>query len=137
MRVRALDQNGDYTFGFGSANFLIDSPAMVQQKILTGLKLWRGEWFLDSTAGMPWSQQVLGRNPQQVYDAAIQRQILSTKGVASIVSYSSSLNPVTRALNVSCTVQTIYGNVAISLPFALPLLGGYGVGGYDANPYGQ
>ncbi len=137
MRVRTLDENGDMTWGFGSQNFLVDSVQLVKQKILTGLRLFQGEFFLDTTAGMPWDSQVLGVGTRALYDTAIQRQILSTKGVTGITSYSSSFNPKTRNLNVTVQVTTQFGNVSITLPFALPLLGGYGVGGYSVNSYGQ
>jgi hypothetical protein len=130
MRVRALDQNGDMQFGFGSQNFFIDNLQLVQQKVITGLKLWQGEFFLDTTAGMPWNTKVLGVNTQSLYDAAIQQQIKGTTGVTGIASYSSSFNSTTRQLNVNVMVMSQFGNFTISLPFALPLLGGYGVLGY-------
>ena len=138
MRVRQLDADGDMLWGFGSQNFFIDDVQLVQQKILTGLKLWQGEWFLDTTAGMPWNTSVLGRVSQSIYDAAIQRQIRSTKGVTGITSYSSSFNAVTRNLNVNVQVSTLFGPLTLTVPFYLPPLnGGYGVGGYGTSGYGQ
>jgi hypothetical protein len=136
MRVRKLDAAGDYTFGLGSQNFYVDQVALVQQKILTGLKLWQGEFFLDTTAGMPWGTKVLGVGTQSLYDAAIQRQIRSTKGVTGIANYGSAFNSTTRQLNVTASVTTMFGSVTVSLPFAIPAVGGYGVGGYGVNPYG-
>lgn len=139
MRYRALDANGDMTFGQGSADFLINSPECVAQAVLTGLKLWQGEFFLDTSAGMPWSTEVLGYNTQQLYDDAIKSQVLSTQGVTGITSYNSSLNTETRMLSVEIGVQTAYGPISVSapVPFALPLTGGYGVGGYGVNFYGE
>lgn len=134
MRYRALDANGDYTFGQGSDNFLVDNPACVAQAVKTGLLLWQGEWYLDTTAGMAWGTQVLGSGTQSLYDQAIKAKILSVQGVKDIVSYSSSLNTANRVLTVDCTVDTIYGiaNVGVNLSTA----GGYGVGPYGERPYG-
>lgn len=109
MRYRRLDANGDYTFGQGSANFLIDTPECVGQSVLTRLLLWRGEWFLDVTSGMPWATAVLGKNTLPLYDSAIRARVLDTAGVTSIVSYTSSLDTEQRALTVSMTINTQFG----------------------------
>ena len=109
MKYRALDANGDMTFGQGSQNFLVDSPVAVAQLVKTRLGLFQGEWFLDVTEGMPWATQVLGAHTNATYDLAIQECILDTEGVTEIVSYSSVRNPVTRALTVTVTLNTAYG----------------------------
>lgn len=137
MRVRALDANGDMTWGRGSGNFLVDSPEFVRQKVLTGLGLWRGEFFLNTSAGMPWSTEVLGKNTQAFYDAAIQKQVLSTSGVTGINSYSSSFDAVTRLLSVSMRVQTQFGAITITTTFAPPRTSGFGIGGFGTIPFGQ
>ena len=115
MRYRRLSPTGDYVFGQGPGEFLVDSPDAVAQAISTRLKLWQGEWFLDSQAGTPYNTQVLGYGTQKVYDAAIQTVILNTTGVNQIVSYSSSLNSTTRELDIVATVATIYGPTTINI----------------------
>ena len=114
MRYRALTPTGDMTFGKGSQNFLINSPAMVAQKVRTRLKLFTGEWFLDLTEGTPWGTEVLGTDTQNTYDIAIRDRILETEGVTSIVSYSSTFNAVTRNLTVTATIDTLYGQTTIT-----------------------
>lgn len=114
MRYRALTTDGDYTFGAGPSEYLVNSPATVAQAILTALLLHEGEWFLDSTAGMPWETQVLGYNTQSLYDAAIKNCILSVEGASSFESYSSSLNKTNRGLTVNAIVNTIYGQTAVT-----------------------
>ena len=109
MTYRKLDANGDYTFGQGSANFFIDQPEAVGQAVMTALKLFQGEWFLDTTAGTPYNSQILGAGMVATYDAAIQDVILSTQGVKSILSYISSVNTATRSAEINCTIDTIYG----------------------------
>lgn len=133
MRYRKLDPNGDYTFGHGKLDFLIDDPDAVAQAIQTALLLYQGEWFLDTTAGMPWSSQVLGYNTQALYDTAIKAKILSVTGIKSILKYSSSLNRALRALSVTVTVDTIFGAVSTSSNVNI---GGYGAGGYGGGGYG-
>jgi len=122
MRYRALTATGDSTIFSGNTMFLVNSPAAVAQAISTRLKLWQGQWFLDTTLGMPWMQQVIGKHTQSVRDAAIQNTILGTPGVNQIVSYSSTLNG--RALSVVCVVDTIYGPLTIASqpPPAVPVV---------------
>lgn len=109
MIYRQLDANGDYQVG----QFLANSPETVAQAVRTRLLLWRGEWFLDVTDGTPWLQGILGHNTN--YDLEIQERILDTPGVTEIVSYSSSVDS-TRALSVTATLNTEYGQVTVQLP---------------------
>ena len=117
MRYRALSADGDYTFGQGEANFLVNSPACVAQAVQTRLLLFTGEWFLDTTEGTPWKEKVLGTGTKAFYDRAIQERVLATEGVSSIDDYSSALDPVTRHLSISMTITTIYGSVSIDQVF--------------------
>lgn len=112
MRVRQLSPTGDYVFGHGNANFLVNSPEAVAQCIGTRLRLWTREWFLDITEGTPWNTDVLGTGTAGLYDQAIRARILGTPGVNAIVAYTSA--KVGRALNVSATVNTIYGQASFS-----------------------
>lgn len=134
MRYRQESSTGDYLFGQGDANFLINTPATVAQAVKTGLLLFLGEYFADTTVGMPWDTDVFGFNTASIYDAAIQQQIEQTEGVRSIVNYSSSLNRVTRTLTINCTIDTIYSGIAV-VNIPIPLFG-YGIGGISLNPYG-
>ncbi len=117
MRYRTLDANGDYTFGQNGANFLIDSSAAVAQAIQTRLLLQVGEWFLDQTAGTPYSTDILGAGTESTRDLAVQTVILETQGVTEIVDYASYLNPSTRLFTVAATVNTLYGQTTITSSF--------------------
>jgi len=112
MKYRALSSTGDYTFGQGNANFLINTPAAVGQAVKTRLLLMQGEWFLDVTDGTPYASQVLGKNTQTTYDQAIRQRILQTEGVTGIASYSSSV--VKRSLKVAATIDTLYGQTTVT-----------------------
>lgn len=136
MRYRTLDANGDYTFGQGSANFLVNSAQSVAQAVLTGLKLWQGEWFVNTAAGMPWATQVLGYGTKAFYDAALQAQVKSTTGVTGLTGYSSTLNSITRLLVATISGTSLYGpfTVTVSVPTAG---GGFGEGGFAEGGFGQ
>lgn len=114
MRYRKLDAVGDYQLG-GNAVFWIDAPEAVGQAVQTRLGLLTGEWFVDEADGTPWMTEILGhRRAGLDPDAAIKRRILTTPGVTSLVSYDSTLDPNTRALSVTCTINTAYGQTQIA-----------------------
>lgn len=110
MRYRKLSPSGDYIFGMG-ATFLVDSPATVAQAVLTRLRLYVGEWFLDKREGLA-LDAILGYGTQATRDREIQERILGTPGVRSLASYSSSVEG--RAFRVTATIDTIYGTTTIS-----------------------
>lgn len=114
MRYRALSDTGDYLFGRGTGNFLIDSPACVAQSVLTRLELWQGEWFLDTTEGTPWLQSILGKNTGALYDIALRQRILETQGVTDIVAYQSTLDRAARTLSVTATIDTKFGQTTVT-----------------------
>lgn len=112
-----MTADGDYTFGQGNANFLVDSPECVGQSVLTRLRLWVGEWFLDVTEGTPWTTEILSAllyNTKPLLDMAIRTRVLLTPGVLEIVSYESTVNPATRDLTVNMTLSTRYGEAVIA-----------------------
>lgn len=113
MKYRKLDADGDFTLGTGG-DFLQNSPETVAQAVKTRLALWTGEWFIDITDGMPWNQEVLGKRNGRNPDSAIRQRILTTPGVTSIESYSSTFDGETRRLSVACTINTDYGQTTIS-----------------------
>lgn len=111
MKVRKLDKNGDYVLGHGNLDFYQDSPDGVAQNVMTRLKLWRGTWFIDTQAGTPWLQQILGRH--DAVDVVLRSRILETPGVRSIESFEAVLDPDTRRLSVTATITTVYGSATI------------------------
>ena len=118
MRYRKLAADGDMIFGHGGRDFHQDSPEAVAQAVLTRLLLWRGEWFLDQSQGLPWAQLVLGKHTQGSYDLAIRSRVLDTPGVTGIAEYASSLDGESRKLSVPLTIDTRYGQARLRpVPF--------------------
>lgn len=113
MRYRKLDASGDYTFGHQQADFYRDQPEAVGQAVMTRLRLFTGEWFLDTTDGTPWRTDILGKYTQRAYDTVIKDRILQTDGVQSIDAYTSALDRDTRKLSVSATISTRYGTATV------------------------
>lgn len=114
MRTRKMDESGDYVFGNGRDDYLVDSPEAVAQRVMTRLALPTGSWFTDLEDGTPYSTQILGERTRPLYDIAIRKRILGTNGVLSIVNYSSEFEPDKRRLSVNAIIQTIYGQATVT-----------------------
>jgi hypothetical protein len=115
MKYRKLTSAGDYTFGRGDGNFIQNTPETVAQAVRTRLNLRQGEWMLDITEGTPYDSSILGAGKITTYDIAIQEVILNTLGVSGIVDYSSGVDPTTREVTITCTIQTVYGQTQVTL----------------------
>lgn len=112
MRYRKLDAAGDYTLGSGQ-DWHVNTPEAVAQAVLTRLRLNQGEWFLDTSDGMPWATEVLGKYTELTRDAVIKDRVLGTPGVTELLEYSSTFDGNTRALSVSMTISTAYGAATV------------------------
>ena len=113
MKVRKLNANGEVAFGRGRLDYLADSPEAVGQNVMTRLKLKTGEWFTDVSDGTPYADSILGEHKRLLYDVAIKSRILGTPGVTQIVQYESTLDPDSRKLKVSVTLDTEYGTTTV------------------------
>lgn len=116
MRVRKLDASGDMQFGNGSANYYVDQPEAVGQKCWTRMRLWQGQWYLNTPDGTPWQTKILGKYTENTRDPALRARVLATDGVVSIAAYSSSLDPNSRKWSVAATIDTRFGAVTIQGP---------------------
>lgn len=80
------------------------------QLITQRLRLLVGEWFLNTSDGVPWLQQILVKNAKaSTVDALLQDCILATPGVASLVRYEATAHRAQRRYSVSFTVTTQKG----------------------------
>lgn len=107
-----LDETGDFVFVRGAER--------VRQQIEFQLSLWRGEWFLDTEFGTPYTEDVLGKigAKRLTLDAAIaslRGQILSVEGVDGIVSLTYNFDQPTRKLSLNVEISTEYGIVKYSI----------------------
>lgn len=73
------------------------------QKIRNRLRLFQGEWFLDTRVGVPWFKVVFGvKNPDlEIIKRLFERVILSVPGVASVDDVTIEFNRATREMTYS------------------------------------
>lgn len=110
MRYRMESPTGDYIFGT-SAPFLVNTPGTVAQAVLTRLRLYVNEWFLDRREGLD-LDLIFGYGTQATRDHEVQRRIVETTGVRRILAYNSRVDG--RVFSVVAEVDTIYGPITIN-----------------------
>lgn len=94
---------------------LIDGADSVRQQLLIKLKLWRGEWFLDTEFGTPYLQSILGKQlTLSGAVAALRTSILEVSGVRTITTFSYKYSAQLRTLTVDFSVDTPFGLVEVS-----------------------
>lgn len=94
----ALGTDGDLLFEGGDLviNEGIDA---VSQFVSQRLKMVAGEWFLDTSAGVPYFDGVLDKNPSpQFLDSVFKKAILDTPGIDELMEFSLTLDTVTRSM---------------------------------------
>lgn len=80
---------------------IVTRAEAVGQHVRQRLKTFEGEWFLDTEAGLPWMDRLLGKryNPA-LAEALVKAEIINTDGVTSIESFSISFAKDVRDLRI-------------------------------------
>lgn len=106
-----LTLNSDWDFQIENADLKIieDKQALVQF-LKQRIQLFFGEWFLDSSLGVPYYQEVLVKSPgRDAVDAVFKKVILETPGIVELQSFEFDYNNATRTLNVSFRARSTEG----------------------------
>lgn len=111
MSFRAIDSDGDWTFGKGVSNYLIDEPE-IETNLKTRLLSWVGDCFFAPAEGVDYNN-LLDIGTKALLDVNIRRVTLQTAGVLRINSYESTINRSTRAFSARIGITTIFGNLTV------------------------
>lgn len=94
---------------------VIKGADRVRQNLLIKLKLWTGEWFLDTEFGTPYLDNILGKQISLAGAvAALQKSILEVNDVAGINSFNYEFNRQSRSLAVDFEASTPYGLIRVT-----------------------
>lgn len=122
MIVRALDSDGDWTFGAGRQNYLVDQAAVIQT-IGTSVKSWVGDCFFDLAAGVDWLNFLGGSKNELALNLAVAATILNTSDqtgstfITGLLQLSVNLDASIRGFFCAYSVQTIYSQSTFSNSF--------------------
>ena len=104
-----LDSNND--IAIENFNFvIITEEENVAQRVLVNLRVFLGEWFLDTTKGVPYYQSILIKNPDSsLVEAELRAVIINTNEIARLKSFSMEFDVALRKLSVDFVAQTDKG----------------------------
>lgn len=107
-----IDQStNDIVFINGGCPVTSSTSESIAQKLKIKLSTFLGEWFLDTTVGVPYFERILGRaRSKDVVDLLIREQVESESMVEEVISFNSSL--ANRRYEVSFRVRTVDGGLS-------------------------
>lgn len=100
-------ENGDMS--------LVDGVDAIEQDLQQQLQVWLGEWFLDTTIGIPYRQQILVKNPNlDIVQAILVNAAVNVPGVQVINETEFAYEPTNRVLDVQMQGQTSNGQTIVA-----------------------
>ena len=106
MIVNRIDEDGDWTFGQGKSNYLSGSDA-VKQNVVTRIKFFKYDWFLDMEAGIDWLNLLSNKDTDNVIVSEVERVTLSTEGVKTITELEL-VSVTNRNAKINLSFTTVY-----------------------------
>lgn len=96
-----LNEDGDLAFSGGSLVMVRGVPAILQE-IRRRCLFWRGESFMDVTAGIDFPGEVFTKPPNiPAAQSAFRRELLAVQGVASVQEVTAAYVAAERRLTIS------------------------------------
>ena len=103
------DQSGDIDLT------AVDGLESVRQRIHQRLLMQRGEYYLDTRAGVPYVSDILRYNyDENLARRVIEEAILSVQDVDTVYNIQIDFNSSTRRLTFSCNVRTDFGETVLA-----------------------
>jgi hypothetical protein len=94
---------------------LADGLDAIAQDLRSRLRLFQGEWILDTAAGVPYYQDILKKNPNpQIVAGVLQNAILNTPGVLELLKFDLDFVTATRSLKIDFEVRAREGVINFS-----------------------
>lgn len=107
----AIDQASNDLYLAADGNLAVATDALaIGQHVRQRLQTHAGEWFLDTTCGVPWLDQILGRQyDPALAESVVKAEIMNTDGVEDITSFSVGFERNTRGVIIDeVNVLTIF-----------------------------
>ena len=94
----------------------VDKGDQVIQHVRERLLTYQDEWFLDTSAGLPYFQEIFTKPVNAVLtESAIRNEILQTPDVEKLTSFEFSFDKSKRTLSIKFNAVTTFGTVSSTL----------------------
>lgn len=122
MDLLLNSSTGDMIFNNGETNVTQLTADVVVQRLLITMKTFYGEWFLDTTVGVPYFQKIFGKTPKKAtVDLIFQQLITNDADVLELLTFSSTLDTGTRGYSMTFSVRV--ADNTTSLPITVTIGG--------------
>jgi len=98
-------------------NFVVTSGVTeIRQRLLQNIRTFLGEWFLDTTLGVPYYEIVFEKGaPANLVEDTFKDVILSTEGIIELIEFKPlDLDTTTRSLTVDFHAASLEGEIIIN-----------------------
>ena len=107
-------EDGDIDVTSNDLSFVTGSDE-VKQLLRQRLRMFLGEWFLDTTKGIPYFQSILKKNPNPVsIDSAFKNEILETPGILELFEFELNVDASLRKLTLDFRAVSTDGIIDFS-----------------------
>ncbi len=111
----ALDPQTHDLPAFGYSFTLVEGLDRVAQQVRIRLQFFLGEWFLDTSKGLPYYEEILKKHPDiPLVESLFKTEILTTPDVLELLGFSTEYEPLTRRFRVSFRARTTFGELDFS-----------------------
>lgn len=104
-------ENGDI---ITSARQFVTGPEATGKGVRHRVRMFLGEYFLDTSDGTDFYDAILGKHPAGVAEAELKQRILSSPGVYDIADFDLTSDRQARKITVKCTIIDV-NNERLSL----------------------
>ncbi len=95
---------------------LVENLDQVEQSLKNRLLTFLQEWFLDTTAGLPFYDDILIKNPNiPDIENIIKAKIIDTPKVIELVEFNSNFDNAARSYSVTFKAKTEFGIVELTV----------------------
>lgn len=106
MRVRALDSNGDFTFGRGKANYITSKKA-IAQTVSTRIKSFANDNPLAMDSNIDWNDLLGRKGTEDTILRELERVVIQTDGVIRVTQLEV-VKTERRVQSILLSYDTIY-----------------------------
>lgn len=106
-KIRALDENEDWTFGKGNSDYKQTSQGL-KQHIISRVREWKTDCFFAQNNGVDWNNRLGYKNQETILEDEIRDILLKTDEVLEVISVDANLE--NRKVTATVSIKTIYSN---------------------------
>lgn len=114
--AQGTEAYGDLALSDSGDLIVNTSQDAVRQAVELRLRAASGDWFMDTSAGLPYSQFFKSGQYDPMMDSLIKNQILATPGVLGLLSWNVSVSRATKVVTIAFEAETDTGTIVFSLP---------------------